>query len=59
MVRLDAGVDEERAGAAPMLLLGEFAETTDVGRGVTAGESDPKEVAQRAGRKFAVVNEDE
>ena len=58
-MRLDAGVDDERAGTAPVLLLGEFAIAADVGCRVAAGESDPEEVVQSAGGEFAVIDEDD
>ena len=45
VVRLDPGVDHQRARAAPVLLIGEGADPVDVGRRVRAGERHPEEIA--------------
>src|SRR5438552_17791842 len=49
VVRLDAGVDNERAVAAPVLLACECADAVNVGRRIRARESDPEKVVERAG----------
>ncbi len=46
VVRLDPRVDDQRAGAAPVLLLDECADSLDVGGRIGAGERHPEEVSQ-------------
>src|SRR5207302_288649 len=58
VVRLDPGVDDQRAGAAPVLLAGEGADAVNVRGRVGAGERHPQEVGQRPGSKLAVVYQD-
>ena len=57
VVRLDAGVDHQRAAAAPVLVVGERVDAVDVGGGVGARERDPEEVVERLGDELAVVDE--
>ena len=46
VVGFEAGVDHERAAAAPMFVLCEGVDAVDVGGGVRAREGDPEEIAE-------------
>ena len=59
VVRFEAGVDHERAAAAPMFVLCEGVDAVDVGGGVGARERDPEEVAERFGDELGVVDDDD
>ncbi|HIA01729.1 MAG TPA: hypothetical protein EYN66_07430 [Myxococcales bacterium] len=57
MVWLDAGVDDQRTVAAPVLLMDEGVDPIDVDGGIGAGERDPQEVVKcllvKSGAVFA------
>src|SRR2546430_12922429 len=57
-MRLDAGIDHQRAAAAPVLVLDEGLDAMHVGRRVGAREGDPEEVIERAGGEVAVVHDE-
>ncbi len=59
VVRLEAGVDHQRAAAAPVLVVHERLDAVDVGGRVGARERDPQEVAERLGDELAVVDDDD
>jgi hypothetical protein len=59
VVGFEAGVDDERAAAAPVFVGGEGVDAVDVGGGVGAGEGDPEEIAERLGDELGVVDEEE
>src|SRR5262245_20573667 len=59
MMRLEARVDDERAGATPMLVFDERTEAVDVHRGIGARESDPEEVGKGLRGEGTVINEDD
>ena len=59
VVRLDPGVDHQRAPASPVLLIGEGADPVHVGRRVRAGERHPEQVLERPRRELAVVDQDD
>ncbi len=48
VVRLDAGVDHQRAAAAPMLVRDKTADAVDVGRRIAARERRPEKIVQRS-----------
>ena len=51
VMRLDPGVDDQRAAAAPVLPVDERVDALDVGRRVRPGERDPEEIAEVACRR--------
>ena len=55
----EAGVDHQRAAAAPMFVLCEGVDAVDVGGGVGSRERDPEEVAQRFRDELGVVDDDD
>ena len=57
VLRLQSGVDHERALAAPVLLLRESADAVEVGRRVGTRERHPQEVIQLPGGKGAVIHQ--
>lgn len=57
MVRLDPGVDDERARASPMLLEDRGADSFDVRRGVGSGEGDPEEVIEVPRGEIGIVDD--
>jgi hypothetical protein len=59
VVRLEAGVDEERSVAAPMLVLDEARDAVDVVRRIRSRERDPKEVSEAFGSECRIVGEDD
>ena len=59
VVRFEAGVDHERAAAAPVFVFGEGVDAVDVGGRVRARERDPEEVAERLGDELGVVDDDD
>ena len=56
-MRLQAGVDHERAVAAPVLLMRDGVDAVHVGRGVRSRERDPEEVLERCGGEVGVVHD--
>ncbi len=50
MMGLHAGVDHQRACAAPVLIFDEAADSVDIDCRIAAGESDPEEIGERFGR---------
>ena len=59
VMRLEASVDDQRTGAAPVLLLAEGADASDVGRRIRSREGDPEKVGERPGSEIAVIDDDE
>ena len=57
VVRFEAGVDHERAAAAPVFVDGEGFDAVDVGGGVGAGERDPEKIAKGLGDELGVVHQ--
>lgn len=57
-MRFDAGVNHERPGAAPVLLVGEGSESIDVGSGVRSRERHPQPVVERPRGELAVIDDD-
>src|SRR5262245_21431757 len=58
-MRLDAGIDDQRSRATPVLLLGEGADTINVRGWVGTRERDPEEIIQAAGGEVAVIDDDD
>ena len=56
VMRLDPGVDDQGAGAAPVLFVDKGPDSLDVGGRIGPGESYPEEVAFIPGGEFAVVH---
>ena len=55
-----AGVDDERAVATPVFVVGEAVDAINVVRGIGAGEGDPEEIVKGACGETAVIyDEDE
>ena len=59
MVRFQSGVDDQRALAAPVLVLDELADAIHVGGWVAAGECDPEEIVKRSGREVGIVDKND
>ena len=59
VVGFEAGVDHERAAAAPMFVFCEGVDAVDVGGGVGAREGDPEEIAEGFGDELGVVDDDD
>ena len=59
VVRLEPGVDHQRAAAAPVFVVRERLDAVDVGGRIGARERDPEEIAERLGDELAVVDDDD
>ena len=59
VVGLEAGVDDERAAAAPMFVFSEGIDAVNVDGRIRTRERDPEEVAERLGDELGVVDDDD
>src|SRR5262249_12397008 len=59
MVRLDPGIDHQRACTAPVFLLGERADAINIRGGIRARECHPDEIPQTRRDEITVVNDDD
>ena len=55
MVRLDPGIDNQRAMATPMLVLGETTHSINIVRGIGARKSRPQKIIQFCGGEFRII----
>jgi len=57
-VRFAAGINDERAAAAPVFAVRKRTDAMNVARWVGSRKRDPKKIIERAGRELRIVDND-